>query len=62
LVPAAPDHGDGFGEPGRVSSEPLAVPHICLMHEELLHSPLIVRLSNGTAGKRVDKLAALRCY
>jgi arylsulfatase A len=59
LVVVCGDHGDGFGEPGRVPGEPPAVSHILPMHEELLHVPLVVRPPGGATGERVDELAAL---
>jgi arylsulfatase A len=59
LVVVCGDHGDGFGQPGRVPGEPHAVSHILPMHEELLHVPLVVRPPNGATGERVDELAAL---
>ena len=59
LVVVCGDHGDGFGQPGRVPGEPPAVSHILPMHEELLHVPLVVRPPGGATGERVDELAAL---
>jgi arylsulfatase A len=59
LVVVCGDHGDGFGEPGRLDGEPPAVSHIVPMHEALLHVPLVVRTPGGTAGERVHAAAAL---
>lgn len=59
LLVVCGDHGDGFGEPGRVGREPPAVSHILPMHETLLHVPLVVRPPGGTAGERIDHLASL---
>jgi arylsulfatase A len=53
------DHGDGFGEPGRLPGQPPAVSHIVPMHEELLHVPLIVRPPGGGTGEEVHRPAAL---
>lgn len=59
LVVVCGDHGDGFGEPGRLPDEPNAVSHIIPMHEELLHVPLLVRPPGGTAGEMCHEPAAL---
>ena len=59
LLVACGDHGDGFGEPGRLDGEPPAVSHIVPMHEELLHVPLVVRPPGGADGERVHEPAAL---
>ena len=59
LVVVCGDHGDGFGEPGRLDGEPPAVSHIVPMHEALLHVPLVVRPPGGTDRERVDDPATL---
>lgn len=59
LVVVCGDHGDGFGEPGRVPNEPPAVSHVLPRHEEPLHVHLVVRPPGGATGERVDELAAL---
>jgi arylsulfatase A len=59
LLVVCGDHGDGFGEPGRLDDEPPAVSHIVPMHEELLHVPLVVRPPGGADGDRVHEPAAL---
>jgi arylsulfatase A len=59
LVVICGDHGEGFGEPGRLAGEPPAVAHIVPMHEELLHVPLLVRPPGGVDGERIHDPAAL---
>ncbi|WP_435185406.1 sulfatase-like hydrolase/transferase [Halobellus sp. EA9] len=53
LLVVCADHGDGFGEPGRLPDEPTAVSHIVPMSEALLHVPLLVR-HPGTDRRRRD--------
>ena len=62
LVVVCGDHGDGFGQPGLLPSEPPAVSHIVPMHERLLHVPLLVRPPGGTDGQSVDQPAALTAF
>ena len=56
------DHGDGFGEPGRLPTEPPAVSHIVPMSESLLHVPLVVRPPGGGRGDRCHHPAALTAF
>jgi arylsulfatase A len=62
LVVVCGDHGDGFGEPGRLAGEPPAVSHIVPMHETLLHVPLLVRPPGGGSGRRCHRPAALTAF
>jgi arylsulfatase A len=62
LLVVCGDHGEGFGEPGRLEDEPPAVAHIVPMHEELLHVPLLVRPPGGADGERIHDPAALTRY
>jgi arylsulfatase A len=59
LVVVCGDHGDGFGEVGRLEGEPPAVSHIVPMGEALLHVPLVVRAPGQREGRRVHEPAAL---
>jgi arylsulfatase A len=59
LVVVCGDHGDGFGEPGRLDGEPRAVSHIVPMHESLLHVPLVVKAPGQEVGRRVHDPATL---
>jgi arylsulfatase A-like enzyme len=56
------DHGDGFGQPGRLPAEPPAVSHIVPMSESLLHVPLVVRPPGGGHGDRCHHPAALTAF
>ena len=56
------DHGDGFGEPGRLDGEPPAVSHIVPMHEALLRVPLLVRPPGGTRRRTCHRPAALTAF
>jgi arylsulfatase A len=56
------DHGDGFGEPGHLATEPPAVSHIVPMSETLLHVPLLVRPPGGGNGMQCHHPAALTAF
>jgi len=62
LLVVCGDHGDGFGQPGRLPDEPAAVSHIVPMHERLLHVPLVVRPPGGGDDRTVDRPAALTAF
>jgi len=62
LVVVVGDHGEGFGEPGRLAQEPPAVAHLVPMHETLLHVPLVVSAPNQRSGHRVDAPASPRLF
>ncbi len=59
LLVVCADHGDGFGEPGFLESEPPAVAHIVPMQESLLHIPLVVRRPGQERRQVVHQPAAL---
>ena len=62
LLVVCGDHGDGFGEPGLLPTEPRAVSHIVPMGESLLRVPLLVRPPGGGAGRRCHEPAALTAF
>jgi arylsulfatase A len=62
LIVICGDHGDGFGQPGRIPTEPPAVSHIVPMHETLLHVPLLVRPPGGGDGRRCHRPATLTAF
>lgn len=59
LVVFAGDHGEGFGEPTAIPSEPPAVSHRIGTHDALYHVPLVVRAPGQREGRRVTDLATL---
>ena len=59
LLVVCGDHGEGFGEPGRLDGEPPAVAHIVPMSESLLHVPLVVKHPGQRTGRTVEAPAAL---
>jgi arylsulfatase A len=59
LLVVCADHGEAFGERGRLDGEPRRLAHIVPMGEELLHVPLVVRPPGGGDGDRVDAPASL---
>ena len=62
LLVVCGDHGDGFGETGKLAAEPPAVSHIIPMSESLLHVPLVVRPPGGGNGDRCHHPAALTAF
>ncbi|RXK47994.1 sulfatase [Halorientalis pallida] len=53
------DHGEGFGEFGRLSGQPRAAAHIVPTTESLLHVPLVVKRPRQREGRTVTDPAAL---
>jgi arylsulfatase A len=59
LVVVCGDHGEGFGEFGRLPGQPRSVAHIVPTGEELLHVPLVIKRPGQDSGERVADPAAL---
>jgi arylsulfatase A-like enzyme len=62
LLVVCGDHGEGFGEPGRLPDQPPAVAHIVPMTESLLHVPLLAKFPGQRTGRTVDDPAALTAF
>ena len=62
LLVVCGDHGEGFGEPGRLPDQPPAVAHIVPMTESLLHVPLVAKFPKQRTGRTVDDPAALTAF
>jgi arylsulfatase A len=59
LVVVCGDHGEGFGEFGRLPGQPRAAAHIVPTTESLLHVPLVVKQPGQSEGRTVTDPAAL---
>lgn len=62
LLVVCGDHGEGFGEPGRLPGQPPAVAHIVPMSESLLHVPLVAKFPGQRTGRTVERPAALTAF
>ena len=62
LLVVCGDHGEGFGESGRLPDQPPAVAHIVPMTESLLHVPLVAKFPGQRTGRTVDDPAALTAF
>jgi len=59
LVVITADHGEGFGERGRVRPDFHYISHLTGVHEVLLHVPLVVKFPGQTNGKVIDEVVSL---
>lgn len=62
LVVVTGDHGEAFGDPSALDTEPPGVAHRIGTHESMYHVPLLVRAPGQRRGRRVDDLAHLTAF